>query len=137
MREHERHREAIERARPGAMARETREQRGVLGARVRRGQPAVGEDLLRDHAEPAACAAARTRRQRRLEHVERRLHDVEHALAVDARGEGELERAPPTSAPLEREPERAVAPARRPSTSAASSALVVEAARLRVALWIW
>ena len=86
---------------------------------------------------PASCAVASRGRQRRLEDVERRLHDVEDALAVDARRERQLERARRLRA-AQREPDGAeraarVAP-RRARRAARASPSAPDSA---VALWIW
>jgi hypothetical protein len=66
----------------------------------------------------------------RLEHVERRLHDVEDALAVDAGREAALERRG-RARPREREADGPVVAATPPVDQRGEQARVVETARLR------
>ncbi len=113
----------------GAQARHAAPASSGRGVRV--GQAAVGEHLLHDHAEAGGVRACERAARATARAVEGRLHDVEHALAVDARLERAARARAPRSAPLSVRPTARYAPARRPATSAASSASSVEAARLR------
>src|SRR5579885_3558604 len=82
--EHEGERDLIDaEAAGGGEVTEPLEERAILRPRVRGGEPPVGEDLLRDHAEPRVVRGGERRGERGLEAVEGRLHDIEDGLAVD------------------------------------------------------
>ena len=94
------------------------------GARVRVGESAVRVHLLGDHAEPFGVGRREQRQQRRLEHVDGRLHGVEDALAVDAGRERERERRVSAVAPLSESPSARQVPARRAATMRGEQRLV-------------
>src|SRR5437667_222562 len=106
--QHEGERELIDAtAEPAGRLAERAQQARVLRAGVGRCEAPVGERLLHDDAEPGVVGGGEGSRERGLEAVEGRLHDVEDGLAVGAGRPRLLEGARRDGAG-EREPDGAI-----------------------------